>query len=146
MSASEHVGFLNRDANKPIDDGYCNPMKKSGPISMDHVLMALRETEERPFQFLRCCESLVLGQSRDRGRVIGASDSAIEVCQGSYEGSIISSFEGTWMTRNSRCIGFFRPLMVQLCVGERGWGTSERCWVVGHRGGWELGIFLFYFM
>ncbi|VVA18167.1 PREDICTED: calcium-binding mitochondrial carrier [Prunus dulcis] len=47
MSAAEHVGFLNRDANKPIDDGYCNPMKKSGPISMDHVLMALSETEER---------------------------------------------------------------------------------------------------
>ncbi|KAI5349012.1 hypothetical protein L3X38_001899 [Prunus dulcis] len=47
MSAAEHVGFLNRDANKPIDDGYCNPMKKSGLISMDHVLMALSETEER---------------------------------------------------------------------------------------------------
>ncbi|CAB4292988.1 unnamed protein product [Prunus armeniaca] len=46
MSTAEHVGFLNRDANKPIDDGYCNPMKKSGPISMDHILMALRETKE----------------------------------------------------------------------------------------------------
>ncbi|PRQ16825.1 putative mitochondrial carrier protein [Rosa chinensis] len=27
-------------------DGCCNPVKKSGPISMDHVLLALRETKE----------------------------------------------------------------------------------------------------
>ncbi|CAB4280384.1 unnamed protein product [Prunus armeniaca] len=44
--AAEHVGFPNGDANKPSADGCCNPVKKSGPISMDHVLLALRETKE----------------------------------------------------------------------------------------------------
>ncbi|XP_021829340.1 calcium-binding mitochondrial carrier protein SCaMC-1-like [Prunus avium] len=44
--ASEHVGFPTGDANKHSADGCCNPVKKSGPISMDHVLLALRETKE----------------------------------------------------------------------------------------------------
>lgn len=39
--AAEHVGFPKTDT-----DACCNPVKKSGPITMDHVLLALRETKE----------------------------------------------------------------------------------------------------
>lgn len=39
--AAEHVGFPKTDT-----DASCNPVKKSGPITMDHVLLALRETKE----------------------------------------------------------------------------------------------------
>ncbi|KAJ7945204.1 Calcium-binding mitochondrial carrier protein like [Quillaja saponaria] len=54
----EHVGFSNMDTSakgKPTlvqtsDDGpaggCCNPVKKTGTVSMDHVLLALRETKE----------------------------------------------------------------------------------------------------
>lgn len=62
----QHVGFSNVDAKptKMADDGVsgtpstaeerqrqrpdgcCNPVKKSGPVTMDHVLLALRETRE----------------------------------------------------------------------------------------------------
>ncbi|OMO52305.1 Calcium-binding EF-hand [Corchorus olitorius] len=42
--AVEHVGLPKMEAkSKP---GCCNPVKKSGPVSMDHVLLALRETKE----------------------------------------------------------------------------------------------------
>ncbi|KAF3441400.1 hypothetical protein FNV43_RR15314 [Rhamnella rubrinervis] len=40
-----HVGFPKMDA-KPTSESCCNPVKKSGPVSMDHVLLALRETKE----------------------------------------------------------------------------------------------------
>ncbi|KAF2321375.1 hypothetical protein GH714_040468 [Hevea brasiliensis] len=44
--AVEHrVGLPEMDTN-PNRSGCCNPVKKSGPISMDHVLLALRETKE----------------------------------------------------------------------------------------------------
>ncbi|KFK36750.1 mitochondrial substrate carrier family protein [Arabis alpina] len=39
----EHVGLLEAKKSK---QGCCNPVKKSGPVSMDHVLLALRETKE----------------------------------------------------------------------------------------------------
>ena len=40
----DHVGLPKMEAkSKP---GGCNPIKKSGPVSMDHVLLALRETKE----------------------------------------------------------------------------------------------------
>ncbi|XVE56481.1 hypothetical protein DITRI_Ditri04bG0013700 [Diplodiscus trichospermus] len=40
----EHVGLPKMEAkSKP---GCCNPVKKSGPVTMDHVLLALRETKE----------------------------------------------------------------------------------------------------
>lgn len=31
---------------RPNEGGGCNPVKKPGPVSMDHVLLALRETKE----------------------------------------------------------------------------------------------------
>ncbi|KAH7522571.1 hypothetical protein FEM48_Zijuj07G0152700 [Ziziphus jujuba var. spinosa] len=40
-----HVGFPKMKA-KPTAESCCNPVKKSGPVSMDHVLLALRETKE----------------------------------------------------------------------------------------------------
>ncbi|KAM1397430.1 hypothetical protein ACFX2I_015012 [Malus domestica] len=51
-AAAEHVSFSKVDVNKSTAsataraDGCCNPVKKTGPISMDHVLLALRETKE----------------------------------------------------------------------------------------------------
>ncbi|KAG8496544.1 hypothetical protein CXB51_007635 [Gossypium anomalum] len=40
----EHVGLPKMEAkSKP---GCCNPVKKPGPVSMDHVLLALQETKE----------------------------------------------------------------------------------------------------
>ncbi|XWS51526.1 hypothetical protein CRYUN_Cryun12cG0183300 [Craigia yunnanensis] len=40
----EHVGLPKMEGkSKP---GCCDPVKKSGPVSMDHVLLALRETKE----------------------------------------------------------------------------------------------------
>lgn len=50
--AVEHVGFSKMDQPKPkpttaaAADACCNPVKKPGPVSMDHVLLALRETRE----------------------------------------------------------------------------------------------------
>ena len=59
---SGHVGYSNIDSkaksnvtsksmaaqtsNQGRNDGCCNPVKKAGPVSMDHVLLALRETKE----------------------------------------------------------------------------------------------------
>eukprot|EP00268_Persea_americana_P048386 TRINITY_DN5107_c0_g3_i1.p1 TRINITY_DN5107_c0_g3~~TRINITY_DN5107_c0_g3_i1.p1 ORF type:complete len:510 (+),score=117.01 TRINITY_DN5107_c0_g3_i1:1073-2602(+) len=45
-----HVGFPKMEAKpaaeKETRTGGCNPVKKAGPVSMDHVLLALRETKE----------------------------------------------------------------------------------------------------
>lgn len=41
-----HVGGFPRMDTKPTSESCCNPVKKSGPVSMDHVLLALRETKE----------------------------------------------------------------------------------------------------
>lgn len=44
--AVEHrVGLPEMETN-PNRSGCCNPVKKSGPVTMDHVLLALRETKE----------------------------------------------------------------------------------------------------
>lgn len=40
----EHVGLPKMEAKSKPD--CCNPVKKSGPVSMEHVLLALRETKE----------------------------------------------------------------------------------------------------
>ncbi|KAL5564748.1 hypothetical protein UlMin_027912 [Ulmus minor] len=37
---------MNTKPTSAAADGCCNPVKKSGPVSMDHVLLALRETKE----------------------------------------------------------------------------------------------------
>ncbi|CAL9243064.1 unnamed protein product [Arabidopsis halleri] len=43
----EHVGLPTKmEATKSSKHGCCNPVKKPGPVSMDHVLLALRETRE----------------------------------------------------------------------------------------------------
>ncbi|VVB15598.1 unnamed protein product [Arabis nemorensis] len=42
----EHVGLPTKMEAKKSKQGCCNPVKKSGPVSMDHVLLALRETRE----------------------------------------------------------------------------------------------------
>ncbi|XP_027123926.1 calcium-dependent mitochondrial ATP-magnesium/phosphate carrier protein 2 isoform X1 [Coffea arabica] len=45
--AGEAVGHVNFPAMATNDrSGCCNPVKKPGPVSMDHVLAALRETKE----------------------------------------------------------------------------------------------------
>ncbi|KAF6143626.1 hypothetical protein GIB67_012425 [Kingdonia uniflora] len=48
--AVEHVGFSKIEAKAVTESerrpGGCNPVKKPGPVSMDHVLLALRETKE----------------------------------------------------------------------------------------------------
>lgn len=48
--AVEHVGFPKMEAKPSTENqtrpGCCNPVKKSGPPSMDHVLLALQETKE----------------------------------------------------------------------------------------------------
>ncbi|KAF5732255.1 Mitochondrial substrate carrier family protein isoform 1 [Tripterygium wilfordii] len=41
--AVEHVGVPKMEAGS---SGRCNPVRKPGPVSMDHVLLALRETKE----------------------------------------------------------------------------------------------------
>ncbi|XP_010442859.1 PREDICTED: calcium-binding mitochondrial carrier protein SCaMC-1-like [Camelina sativa] len=44
----EHVGLPTKkiEAKKSKQGSCCNPVKKPGPVSMDHVLLALRETRE----------------------------------------------------------------------------------------------------
>ncbi|XP_010249330.1 PREDICTED: calcium-binding mitochondrial carrier protein SCaMC-1-like [Nelumbo nucifera] len=48
--AVKHVDFSKMETKKTSEDeqrsGCCNPVKTSGPVSMDHVLLALRETKE----------------------------------------------------------------------------------------------------
>ncbi|KAK9278607.1 hypothetical protein L1049_028180 [Liquidambar formosana] len=48
--AIEHVGFPKMEAKPTAENlprpGCCNPVKKPGPVSMDHVLLALQETKE----------------------------------------------------------------------------------------------------
>ncbi|KAL5993719.1 anaphase-promoting complex subunit 2 [Asimina triloba] len=48
--AVEHVGFPKMEAKATAEkegrSSGCNPVKKPGPVSMDHVLLALRETKE----------------------------------------------------------------------------------------------------
>ncbi|KAG7537449.1 Mitochondrial carrier domain superfamily [Arabidopsis suecica] len=42
----EHVGLPTKMEATKSKQGCCNPVKKPGPVSMDHVLLALRETRE----------------------------------------------------------------------------------------------------
>ncbi|KAL1200137.1 Calcium-dependent mitochondrial ATP-magnesium/phosphate carrier protein 2 [Cardamine amara subsp. amara] len=42
----EHVGLPTKMEAAKSKQGCCNPVKKPGPVSMDHVLLALRETRE----------------------------------------------------------------------------------------------------
>ncbi|KAJ8772469.1 hypothetical protein K2173_027646 [Erythroxylum novogranatense] len=44
-AVEHHVGLPKMETD-PNRSGCCNPVKKSGPVSMDHVLLALRETKE----------------------------------------------------------------------------------------------------
>lgn len=44
--AAEHVSFSKIEAEESRRPGCCNPVKKAGPVSLDHVLLALRETKE----------------------------------------------------------------------------------------------------
>lgn len=45
-----HIGFPKMEAKPAAEKdqrtGGCNPVKKPGPVTMDHVLLALRETKE----------------------------------------------------------------------------------------------------
>ncbi|GLT39908.1 hypothetical protein SLA2020_140740 [Shorea laevis] len=44
--AVEHVRLPKTKMEAKSKPGCCNPVKKSGPVTMDHVLLALRETKE----------------------------------------------------------------------------------------------------
>ncbi|KAF3441398.1 hypothetical protein FNV43_RR15312 [Rhamnella rubrinervis] len=83
LSLPLRVGF------KLTSESRCNPVKKSGPVSMDHVLLALRETKEDRdlrirslFNFFDAANGLF----PDRGRLICPPDSGgVQVCEGFVE-------------------------------------------------------------
>ncbi|KAJ6977946.1 hypothetical protein NC653_029750 [Populus alba x Populus x berolinensis] len=122
---------MERNPNRnPNQTDCCNPVKKPGPVSIDHVLLALRETKEE--RDVRIRTLFIYFDAANLGYLDYAQMKP--ACRGSkylpginmpkscwkfvmqivMEGLIIRILGGIWMIKKWSCKGSFKLLMLNI--------------------------------